>query len=87
MKFSDLEISNWLIDYLNKINIKETTKIQKTSLPYALNGHNILANAMTGTGKTLVYVIPILEKLAKDPIGIFSVIISPTRELAIHIDE
>lgn len=42
---------------------------------------------MTGTGKTLVYVIPILEKLSKDPIGVFSVIVSPTRELAIHIDE
>lgn len=42
---------------------------------------------MTGTGKTLVYLLPILEKLFNDPHGIFALIISPTRELAIHIHQ
>ncbi len=40
---------------------------------------------MTGSGKTLVYILPILEKLSQDPYGIFSVVFSPSRELAQHI--
>jgi len=42
---------------------------------------------MTGTGKTLVYLLPILEKLSEDPHGIFALVLSPTRELAIHINQ
>lgn len=42
---------------------------------------------MTGTGKTLIYLVPILEKLFADPFGIFALVISPTRELAIHIHQ
>ena len=42
---------------------------------------------MTGSGKTLIYILPVLEKLSKDPYGIFCVVFSPSRELAYHINE
>ena len=42
---------------------------------------------MTGTGKTLIYLLPIFEALSNDPYGIFGLIISPTRELAVHIHQ
>lgn len=42
---------------------------------------------MTGSGKTLIYILPTLEKLSKDPHGIFGLVFSPSRELAHHIHE
>jgi ATP-dependent RNA helicase DDX49/DBP8 len=46
------------------------------------NGTHIIGCAHTGSGKTACFAIPILQKLAKDPFGIFALILTPTRELA-----
>lgn len=52
-----------------------------------LSGRDVLGCAKTGTGKTLAFALPILQTLAKDPFGIFALILTPTRELAFQIGE
>ncbi|PIO74440.1 helicase protein [Teladorsagia circumcincta] len=54
-------------------------------IPKVLTGHDVLGCAKTGTGKTLAFVLPILNELAVDPYGIFALILTPTRELASQI--
>lgn len=89
MKFSELPLSQPLVDNLDENNFTECTEVQALSLPYLLDNKNVLVQAQTGTGKTAAFLIPLLEKLSKEepvhfPTGL---IISPTRELASQIME
>ena len=64
----------------------EMTEIQQKAIPLMLAGHDMIAKAPTGTGKTVAFGIPILEKVADDPAAApRAVILSPTRELAQQI--
>jgi len=67
----------------------ETRPVQSAVLPYALAGDDVLASAETGSGKTLAFVIPILERLLADPdpAGTRALILAPTRELAVQIED
>ena len=67
----------------------EPTAVQSQAIPPAIEGRDMIATAQTGTGKTLAFALPIVQKLATGPTprGIRAVILSPTRELAIQIDE
>jgi ATP-dependent RNA helicase RhlE len=67
----------------------EPTPVQAQAIPPALEGRDMIATAQTGTGKTLAFALPIVQKLSVGPTprGIKAVILSPTRELAIQIDE
>ncbi len=67
----------------------EPTPVQAQAIPPALEGRDMIATAQTGTGKTLAFALPIVQKLATGPTprGIRAVILSPTRELAIQIEE
>lgn len=70
------------------MGFEETTPVQEQAIPAALEGRDILACAQTGTGKTAAFLLPVLNKITKDPIeGIDTVIIEPTRELAIQVDQ
>ncbi len=87
--FDDFSLSAVLKSNLTRHGFTEPTEVQVQAIPPALQGHDVVATAQTGTGKTLAFVLPLLEALAKKPIfpGISAVILSPTRELAIQIDE
>jgi ATP-dependent RNA helicase RhlE len=62
------------------------TPVQEMAIPHALEGKDVLATAQTGTGKTLAFLIPIMEKLgAKHVPGVMALILVPTRELAIQV--
>ena len=88
MPFYDLEISDIQLANLDRLGIQTTTPIQALSIPFVLEGRDIIGRASTGTGKTLAYAIPIVEKiLAKPRGGIRALILSPTRELAIQIQQ
>ncbi len=65
------------------------TPVQASALPPALEGKDVLATAQTGTGKTLAFLIPIIERLAKDSItrNVSALILVPTRELAMQVHE
>jgi ATP-dependent RNA helicase DDX49/DBP8 len=54
---------------------------------YSLLGRDVIGSARTGSGKTVAFALPILQKLAQDPYGIFGLVLTPTRELAFQIAE
>lgn len=88
MKFQDLELHSDVLDGILAMNYENTTPIQESAIPNILKGHDLLACAQTGTGKTAAFLIPILSKIkAEDSDKLSTLILVPTRELAKQIDE
>ena len=93
MTFKDLKLNPSILKALREENYKEPTSIQAKSIPIILNREDILGSAQTGTGKTAAFAIPIIQHLLKDQQNsnrkqkILSLVITPTRELAIQIGE
>lgn len=85
MSFSELGISKWLLKTLDDCKILSPTEVQKACIKPTLEGRDILACSKTGSGKTASFALPILERLAEDPYGVFAVVLTPTRELASQI--
>ena len=85
IKFSNLGIKEELENILNKNGIKEPTPIQQKSIPELLKGRDIIAQAQTGTGKTLAFLLPIIQNIDVSKPHIQGLIITPTRELALQI--
>jgi ATP-dependent RNA helicase RhlE len=86
--FSDLVTSPVLRANLAKQAFKEPTPVQAQAIPPAILGRDLVATAQTGTGKTLAFGLPILELLSGKPSAKpLALILSPTRELAIQIEE
>ena len=87
MNFKNLGISNDIDNILKKSGIQTPTPIQQNSIIHILNNKDVIAEAQTGTGKTLAFLLPIFENISLNSQGIQALIISPTRELAIQITE
>ncbi|MGL4910846.1 MAG: DEAD/DEAH box helicase [Romboutsia sp.] len=87
MNFKELGISEDIVKLLNKSGITTPTEIQKQSISFIKNGHDVIAEAQTGTGKTLAFLLPILENISPSKNHVQALILSPTRELAIQITE
>ncbi|MGP1909450.1 DEAD/DEAH box helicase [Metabacillus sp. JX24] len=85
MTFSALGISEKTAAALKRQGISAPTPIQEKTIPAALEGLDIIAKAQTGTGKTLAFVLPILEKIEVERNEMQALILAPTRELAIQI--
>lgn len=85
INFNELGISNDLVKILDKNGISEATPIQEKSIPELLKGRDIIAQAQTGTGKTLAFLLPLMEQIDSNKDFIQGLIITPTRELAIQI--
>ena len=85
-QFGALGVSERLVQALDRAGLKEPTLIQTKAIPPALEGHDVLGCAQTGTGKTAAFVIPMIERLAGGPKGQpRALILAPTRELAFQI--
>jgi len=85
--FSELTLSPVLKANLSRNGFVKPTAVQAQAIPSALSGHDVVATAQTGTGKTLAFVLPLLQALGEKPTGICAVVLSPTRELAIQTAE
>lgn len=85
MEFKELNLKKEFIENLDSLNYKELTPIQELTLPKSLNGSDIIAQAKTGSGKTVAFCIPIVENLIVKDFKIQSLILAPTRELANQI--
>lgn len=83
--FEDIGVSEWLADSLNQVGILKPTPIQEKTIPAGLNGDHLVGIAHTGSGKTAAFSLPFIQEMAKDPYGIYALILTPTRELAIQI--
>ena len=92
MTFKELSIVEPILKALNKKGYKNPTLIQEKAIPLALLGKDILGIAQTGTGKTAAFTIPIIQQLIKKNSNsnkktIKALILTPTRELALQINE
>ncbi len=93
MLFKDLNIIRPILEALEKEGYESPTPIQEKAIPYILQGRDVLGSAQTGTGKTAAFAIPTLQLLFQEkaisntPRAIKSLILTPTRELAIQIEE
>ena len=87
--FSEQSFSALLKTNLAKLGFVHPTPIQAAAIPPGLEGRDVVATAQTGTGKTLAFVLPVIERLAASPAqaGIRAVVLAPTRELAMQIHE
>src|ERR1700755_463763 len=86
--FEDFKFNRQILNAITDAGYTEAKIIQQKAIPPILNGQDVMGIAQTGTGKTAAYVLPIIMKLkyaqGKDPRAI---IVSPTRELAMQIEE
>ncbi|MBT6870753.1 MAG: DEAD/DEAH box helicase [Candidatus Marinimicrobia bacterium] len=93
MKFEDLHLTQPILKALRDESYVTPTSIQSKSIPLVLDGEDVLGTAQTGTGKTAAFAIPIIQHLSKEPVNakrkqkILTLVITPTRELAIQIGE
>lgn len=77
--FDSLKLRPWLVQSLSNMAIKRPTGIQKSCIPEILKGRDCIGGSRTGSGKTVAFAAPILQKLAEDPSAIFAVILTATR--------
>jgi ATP-dependent RNA helicase RhlE len=86
--FSELQVSAYTKDRLAANEFIVPTPVQAAATPLALAGKDVLATAQTGTGKTLAFLIPVIEHLLRDKTpGIAALVLVPTRELAMQVVE
>lgn len=83
--FSDLNLSKEIQMAVEDMGFEETTTIQAQSIPYMLEGRDVIGQAPTGTGKTAAFGITVLERVDPKNKGLQAVILCPTRELAIQV--
>ncbi|PSW06658.1 DEAD/DEAH box helicase [Photobacterium lipolyticum] len=90
MSFSSQNFSPEIVRALTECGYEKLTPIQKQAIPHARRGHDILANAQTGTGKTAAFALPIIQQICNNPkprsrFNVRALILAPTRELAAQI--
>jgi ATP-dependent RNA helicase RhlE len=92
MSFSSLGLIDSILEALEKEGYRTPTPVQSEAIPVILEGNDLLACAQTGTGKTAAFAIPVLQRLSESRMHgekrkIRCLVLTPTRELAIQIDE
>lgn len=89
MQFSDFNLHPDLMEGLNSMGFEKATTIQDQAIPMIMQGRDLIACAQTGTGKTASFLLPIIHDILNHPApgSTSTLIIVPTRELAIQIDE
>ncbi|MFA5221111.1 MAG: DEAD/DEAH box helicase [Methanoregula sp.] len=87
IQFSDLTLSREISKAIEAMGFEEPTAIQALAIPLIQAGHDITAQAQTGTGKTSAFGIPIIEKIDASHRQVQAIVLCPTRELAIQIAE
>ncbi|KRY59683.1 putative ATP-dependent RNA helicase DDX49 [Trichinella britovi] len=83
----DLGLSSWLVEQCAVMGIVEPSPVQLNCIPEILIGKDAIGCSKTGTGKTLAFAIPIIQRLSEDPYGIYALVLTPSRELAFQIGE
>jgi superfamily II DNA/RNA helicase len=83
--FSDLGLAGKLLQALDRLNFKIPTLIQQKAIPIAVQGQDVMGIAQTGTGKTLAFALPMVQRIAQTKKK--GLVILPTRELASQVDD
>ena len=86
MKFEEFGLNEQLLEAIHYMNYTEATEIQSKAIPIILQNKDVIGCAQTGTGKTAAFILPILNNIAKENTkGINTLVLVPTRELAIQV--
>ena len=85
--FEALDLSDEVLKAVKKMGFTSTTPVQAKTIPLMMEGHDIIAIAPTGTGKTCAFGIPMLEYISLTDFRIQELVLAPTRELAVQIGE
>ncbi|NVJ85607.1 MAG: DEAD/DEAH box helicase [Algoriphagus sp.] len=85
-KFSDLGISKEILQAVEEMGYTQPSPIQEQAIPYILEGHDVIGQAQTGTGKTAAFAIPIIDLVDPDFHKPQAIILCPTRELAVQVE-
>ncbi|MGM8366602.1 DEAD/DEAH box helicase [Virgibacillus sp. W0181] len=85
--FNELGVSDPILKSLTSMGFEEATPIQAETIPYAMQGEDVIGQAQTGTGKTAAFGIPMIEKFERNARKIQGLVVAPTRELAIQVAE
>ncbi|MFE4202273.1 DEAD/DEAH box helicase [Aneurinibacillus aneurinilyticus] len=83
--FAESGLAPFLLEGLAEINIKIPTPIQQQAIPLQLAGYSVVGESQTGTGKTLAYLLPLLQEIHADASTTQALILAPTRELTVQI--
>ena len=86
MKFEDFNFKPELAKAVKDAGFREPSPIQKEAIPLVTEGHDLIAQAHTGTGKTAAFALPLLNKLELKG-GVEALVIAPTRELAMQVSD
>lgn len=88
MKFDEFGLDEGILEALSYMGFKEATPIQEQALPIIMGGKDLIGSAQTGTGKTAAFILPVMNNaLHNDHPGTHTLVVVPTRELAIQIDQ
>jgi ATP-dependent RNA helicase RhlE len=88
MIFDDLDLNPELLESIDYMGFRETTPIQEKAIPVIMSGRDLIACAQTGTGKTAAYLLPIMNHISeRRPSHTHTLVLVPTRELALQIDQ
>ncbi|AND85789.1 DEAD/DEAH box helicase [Clostridium tyrobutyricum] len=87
MNFSNLNLEPKILQSIDALGFEEPSQIQAESIPVILEGHDVIGQAQTGTGKTLAFGAPMLSKIDHNSNHISTLILTPTRELAIQVND
>lgn len=88
MTFEELGLHDKILEAISYMNFKEATPIQEMAIPLIMEGRDLIGCAQTGTGKTAAFILPIIDKILENPTDkTNTLVIVPTRELAIQIEQ
>lgn len=87
MKFTELPLSGEVLSGIDKAGFSQCTMVQERVLPVSLTGKDVMVQSKTGSGKTAVFLLSIFQKAIESGLKSTSLIIAPTRELAVQIEE
>lgn len=87
LSFSDLSLPESILTSLKELGYENPSPIQQAAIPFLLEGHDLLGQAQTGTGKTAAFALPLLTRLELKHTPPQVLVLTPTRELAIQVSE
>lgn len=83
--FRELDLPSWLVEKCEDLGFLTPTEVQSIGIPVILQGKDVILQAQTGSGKTLLYSLPVLTNIDSSRAAIQAVIIVPTRELGMQV--
>lgn len=87
MRFEELDLQSPVLDGIKEAGFKECTEVQAKVLPFSLDGRDVMVQSKTGSGKTAVFLLSIFEEFIESGNKVKALVVAPTRELAVQIEE